>query len=86
MQPNVAKVINVEQMLSRCKANQREVIRNKNHASDEREREREREREIIFSSEGNLMHHRRAVSINRHQIRTSIMKQNKTTKPVISMC
>lgn len=34
MQPNVAMVIKREQMLSRRSANQREVIRNKNHASD----------------------------------------------------
>lgn len=33
IQPNVAKVMNTEQMLSSRNANQREVIRNKNQAS-----------------------------------------------------
>lgn len=39
MQPNAAKLRNMEQMLSKRNANQREVIRNKNHASDERNRQ-----------------------------------------------
>lgn len=33
-QPNVVTVTNTEQMLSRRSANQREVITNKNHASE----------------------------------------------------
>ena len=36
MQPNVVRVINMEQMLSRRRANQREIIRKRNHASEKR--------------------------------------------------